>query len=88
MARETGAAGEPGDDPVLRAAWVVPAGTLVSVCRAGGRGWTAHRTREEVRGREVRTAEVFGGSGAIVLEYRGWLILTRRDRCNGQTRVS
>ena len=59
---------------------ILEKGRQVSVCRISdaNRSWEAHTMRTTIDAKEYRTKDVFGSSGAIILHYGGWLILTRR----------
>jgi hypothetical protein len=62
----------------------IPAGTVVSICRANdiNRKWVAHRTRIRLQfDSEHNTTECRGTSGAVIFKYKGYLILTRRKAC-------
>jgi len=64
-----------GKHPPKSSRWYIPAGTGVSVCRVtdSWKRWKAYTTREEVPFNKNEG----GRSGAVVVRYRGWLILTR-----------
>ncbi len=58
--------------------FVIPAGTLLSVCPAAerSRSWKPHTTRRELH---FRRFEHFSG-GAYVFKEAGWLILVGRGK--------
>jgi len=55
--------------------WLIPAGTTVSVCRVNdsSRKWMPYTTKIDVPFNKNEG----GRSGAVVVRYEGWLILTR-----------
>jgi len=71
----------------MKLAWVIPAGTKVSVCRVAGnhRQWKPHVMCRDIVRHEHHSSDVKGSSGAMVFEVDGWYILTRKTHVNRYT---